>query len=72
MGCYGVARGRLEDFVPLPRCAKPAQQRSTWSRVRATIARELSVSATQLRYLLRQAVTLEQPAPDADAQPLAA
>jgi hypothetical protein len=56
------------------RCAELAQQRPTWpqARVRATIARELSVSTTQLRYLLRQAAGLEQPAPDADAPPLAA
>ncbi|MGI4738493.1 MAG: hypothetical protein ACRYG7_25270 [Janthinobacterium lividum] len=56
------------------RCSEVAQQRPTWpqSRVRATIARELNVSTTQLRYLLRQAAGLEQSAPDADAPPLAA
>jgi hypothetical protein len=56
------------------RCAAIAKERPTWprSRVRATVARELNVTTTQLRYLLRQAAALEQPAPDADAPPLAA
>ncbi|MVN76437.1 hypothetical protein GO988_08880 [Hymenobacter sp. HMF4947] len=56
------------------RCAEVAQERPSWpqSRVRATIARELNVSTTQLRYLLRQAAAGEQPTPDADAPSLAA
>ena len=46
------------------RCAEIAQQRPTWprSRVRATVAREMNLATTQLRYLLLQAN--EQPTPD--------
>jgi len=56
------------------RCAEVAQERPTWpqSRVRGLVARELKVSTTQLRYLLRQAAGQEQPTPEADAPPLAA
>jgi hypothetical protein len=51
------------------RCAELAQQHPSWprSRVRATVARELGVATTQLRYLLRQAEGLSQ---DQDAQTL--
>jgi hypothetical protein len=53
------------------RCTEVARERPTWpqSRVRALVAREMNLSTTQLRYLLRQAV---EPTPEADAPPLAA
>lgn len=53
------------------RCAAVAQERPTWpqSRVRGQVAREMNVSTTQLRYLLRQAEgRSEAPAPDEHAQ----
>lgn len=57
------------------RCAETAQQHPSWprSRVRATVARELNVSTTQLRYLLRQAARPDEaPTSDADTPALAA
>jgi hypothetical protein len=53
------------------RCAALARERPTWpqSRVRATVAREMNIATTQLRYLLRQAEgPSEAAAPDAPAQ----
>jgi hypothetical protein len=54
------------------RCAEVAQQHPSWprSRVRATVARELGVATTQLRYLLSQAAEPSQAAapPDENAQ----
>jgi hypothetical protein len=51
------------------RCAEVAQQHPTWprSRVRALVARELTVSTTQLRYLLRQGSPQEPTLPATDA-----
>jgi hypothetical protein len=58
------------------RCVEVAQQHPSWprSRVRATVARELGVATTQLRYLLSQAAQQpKQPAaPDPDTNALAA
>lgn len=57
------------------RCAELARIRPYWprARVRRTVARELGVSTTTLRYLLRQADRRsEASAPDADAPALAA
>lgn len=56
-------------------CAELRLLHPSWprARIRATVARELNVSTTQLRYLLRQAdERSEASLPDADALPLAA
>jgi len=57
------------------RCQEVAQACPSWptSRVRAQVARELKVTTTQLRYLLRRAARPDEAtAPDADGLPLAA
>jgi hypothetical protein len=67
-------RFHVADFLNAARrCAELAKQHPTWpqSRVRARVARELNLTTTQLRYLLRQAEALTQesdaPAPDTSA-----
>lgn len=57
------------------RCQEVAQACPIWptSRVRAQVAREMKVTTTQLRYLLRRAARPDEATePEADALPLAA
>ena len=57
------------------RCAELATRKPYWprARVRRTVAKELGLRTTTLRYLLKQAAAREQtPPPAADAPPLAA
>lgn len=56
------------------RCAELARIKPHWprARVRRTVAAELGVSTTTLRYLLRQAAARQQLTPRADAPSLAA